>query len=289
MKSLHHKVAVVTGATSGIGARIAEVFAGEGAYVVLAGRREREGHERAAALGEQATFVRCDVSLEADVEALVGHAVDRYGRLDIMVNNAGGPGNMASVTDFDTEVFARTMAVHVAGVMLGIKHAARQMVVQRSGSIINVASLAGKIAGWSGLDYSTAKAAVLHLTRCTAVDLGEYQVRVNSVSPGFVPTGIFAKGAGADASVADAAAPSAAAMFKPLLDSNQPLPGTVATDDVAAAALWLAGDASRLVTGQDLAVDGGMTAGRPAAVSRAERTRMRDHLSEDVRATEVRP
>lgn len=279
MKSLHRKVAVVTGATSGIGARIAEVFAAEGAHVVLAGRREREGHERAAALGESATFVRCDVSVEADVEALVGHAVERYGRLDVMVNNAGGPGNMASVTDFDSAVFTRTLAVHVAGVMHGIKHAGRQMVAQRSGSIINVASLAGKIAGWSGLDYSTAKAAALHLTRCAAVDLGEHEVRVNSVSPGFVPTGIFAKGAGADASAAAATATSVAEAFKPLLDSSQPLPGTVRTDDIAAAVLWLAGDASRLVTGQDLAVDGGITAGRPAVAARAERTRMRDLLS----------
>ncbi|AEW98486.1 SDR family NAD(P)-dependent oxidoreductase [Streptantibioticus cattleyicolor] len=279
MKSLEGKVAVVTGATSGIGARIAELFVAEGARVVLAGRREREGEERAAALGSSASFVRCDVSVEADVEALVGHAVERHGRLDVMVNNAGGPGNMASVTDFDAEVFARTLSVHVTGVMLGIKHAGRQMVAQGSGSIVNVASLAGKIAGWSGLDYSTAKAAVLHLTRCAAIDLGEHGVRVNSVSPGFVPTGIFAKGAGVEASAADASADSAVAVFETLMKDSQPIFRTISTDDIAAAALWFASDASRLVTGQDVGVDGGVSAGRPASVSRADRERIRGLLS----------
>ncbi|MFD3589506.1 SDR family NAD(P)-dependent oxidoreductase [Streptomyces sp. NPDC058683] len=180
MKTLDKKVAIVTGATSGIGARIAEAFVHEGAHVVLAGRREAEGESKASSLGETATFVRTDVSVEEDVEALVAHTVERHGRLDIMVNNAGGPGNGASVTGFDGEVFQRTLAVHVHGTMYGTKYAARQMLAQRSGSIINMASLAGKVAGWSGLDYSTAKAAVLHLTRCSAVDLGEHGIRVNS-------------------------------------------------------------------------------------------------------------
>ena len=165
MGILDGKVAIVTGATSGIGAAIAEKFIAEGASVVLAGRREAEGEARAAALGERAVFVRADVTVEAEVSALVDHAVGRFGRLDIMVNNAGTPGNMTPVVDFDADVFARTMAVHVGGVLLGTKHAGRVMAAQRSGSIINMASRVGKAAGYSGLDYSTAKAAVIHFTR----------------------------------------------------------------------------------------------------------------------------
>ncbi|MFJ9031011.1 SDR family NAD(P)-dependent oxidoreductase [Streptomyces sp. NPDC102274] len=279
MKTLDQKVAIITGATSGIGARIADVFVRAGAHVVLAGRREAEGKAVAESLGGTAGFIRADVSAEEDVEALVTRTVERHGRLDIMVNNAGTPGNRASVSDFDGEVFRRTLAVHVHGAMYGTKHAARQMLTQRSGSIINMASLAGKAAGWSGMDYSTAKAAVLHLTRCAAMDLGEHGIRVNSVSPGFVPTGIFAKGAGVAPSAADGSVDALAVVFDSVMKRHQAIETPVSTDDVAEAVLWLAGDASRLVTGQDIGVDAGTSVGRPSAMSREEFDSLRGLLA----------
>ncbi|MCE7002250.1 SDR family oxidoreductase [Kibdelosporangium philippinense] len=137
----------------------------------------------------------------------------------------------------------------------------------------------GKAAGWSGLDYSTAKAAVIHLTRCAAVDLAQHAVRVNSVSPGFVPTGIFAKGGGLDPSMADTTAEKLAAGTTTLTAGVQPIEEIVTTDDVAAAVLWFASDASRLVTGQDIGVDGGVSAGRPLSALWTDRTRIRETLT----------
>jgi NAD(P)-dependent dehydrogenase (short-subunit alcohol dehydrogenase family) len=243
MGTLHGRVAVITGATSGIGAAIARLFVAEGARVVLGGRREEMGEALAAELGGPASFRRTDVTVESDVEALVAHAADRYGPPDVMVNNAGGPGHGAGVADIDLDAFQRVLSAHLGGVVLGTKYAARAMVPRRSGTIINLASTSGHLAGWCGADYSTAKAAILHFTRCAAVELGESGIRVNSISPGVVLTGVC---------------------------DYQPIRRTGTTENVAAAALWLAGDATGLVNGHDLALDGGVSAGRPASVSLAE-------------------
>ena len=191
MGALSGKVAIVTGATSGIGERIAEVFVEEGAEVVAAARREREG----AALAERISvlFVRADVAKEDDVKAVVAAAVARFGRVDCLVNNAGAPQPIVGVADTDMGVYDAVMAVNVRGVFLGMKHVAPIMVAQRSGSIVNVASVAGHRGGISGHVYSTSKGAVLALTLLVAMELGEHGVRVNSLSPGAIVTGIFAK------------------------------------------------------------------------------------------------
>jgi NAD(P)-dependent dehydrogenase (short-subunit alcohol dehydrogenase family) len=269
MGALEQKVAVITGATSGIGAAMATLFATEGADVVIAGRRREEGEELAETLG--AAFFATDVTVESEVEALVGYAVDRFGRLDVMVNNAGAAGGGGGVTDVDLDRFQQTFALHVGGVLLGMKYAARVMLDQEAGSIINIASINGRLAGWSGLDYSSAKAAVIHLTRCAAVELGERGVRVNSISPGPILTGIFGKGAGMDPAEADRTAAALEPAFLDALESHQPIRRAGISEYVAPAAVWLASDASSFVTGQDLAVDGGISAGRPASVAIAER------------------
>ena len=243
MGTLEGKVAVITGATSGIGAAIARLFVAEGARVVIGGRREEMGEALAAELGGPATFRRADVTVESDVEALVGHAADRYGRLDVMVNNAGGPGRGDGVADIDLAAFQEVLSAHLGGVVLGTKYAARTMVPRRSGTIINMASTSGHLAGWCGPDHSTAKAAILHFTRCAAVELGESGIHVNSISPGVILTGVC---------------------------DYQPIRRTGTTEDVAAAALWLAGDATGLVNGHDLALDDSVSAARPGSVSRAE-------------------
>ena len=162
----------------------------------------------------------------------------------------------------------------MGGVVAGIKHAAPVMTRQGSGSIISTASVGGLVAGWTGVDYSTAKAAVIHLTRCAAIELGQHGVRVNSVSPGPIPTGIFGKAAGMDPTMADRTAAQLAPAFEEVLSSYQSIRRAGTPDDVAQALLWLASDASSFVNGQDIAVDGGITAGRPISVSIDERRKL---------------
>jgi NAD(P)-dependent dehydrogenase (short-subunit alcohol dehydrogenase family) len=270
MGSLSGKVTVVTGSTSGIGAETVRLFAAEGARVAIAACRSDQGEALAAALGPDALFVRTDVRNEADVQALIAAAVDRYGRLDVLVNNAGSGGTPGGIASLDLERLDEAMAVHVHGVVAGMKHAAPVMIEQGAGSMINVASIGGHIAGWTFLDYSAAKAAVLQLTRCVAAELGSHNVRVNSISPGPILTGIFAKGAGINPTDADRSAADLEPAFHERLDLYQPIRRAGMPVDVARAALWLASDAASFVTGQDVVVDGGILAGRPPAASAAD-------------------
>jgi NAD(P)-dependent dehydrogenase (short-subunit alcohol dehydrogenase family) len=270
MGVLQGKVAVITGGTSGIGAGAAALFSSEGASVIIAGRREEQGEKLAAELGRDAAFVRADVSVESDIEALIAYAVERYGRLDCLVNNAGEGGTPGGIATLSIERLYKTLAVHLGGVAAGMKYAAPVMIGQGSGSIVNVASIGGHIAGWTGLDYSAAKAAVIHLTRCVAAELGQHGVRVNSISPGPILTGIFAKGAGIDHGDADRTAANLEPAFTSRLETYQPMRRAGVAGDVAPALLWLASDASSFVSGQDLAIDGGISAGRPPAASAAD-------------------
>lgn len=271
MLTLAGKVAVITGATSGIGARIAEVFVDEGANVVLAGRRQERGERLARALGEAASFIRTDVSVEGDVERMIAHAVDRFGRLDCLVNNAGRSSQYAPFTEVDLEQFDAVIAVHLRAVLAGVKHAARVMTAQGSGSIINVTSVNGARAGLGGHYYSAAKAASIHLARCAAAELGEKGIRVNSLSPGMTVTGAFLKHVGMAADEADDHPEYAEAAIRAVLPRYQPLHRVISTHDIARAALFLASDAARMITGQDLVVDGGISCGWPIAAVRADR------------------
>ena len=271
MRALEGKVAVITGSTSGIGARTAEVFVAEGAKVVIAGRRKERGERLAQKLGDAASFIRTDVSVEADVKAMIDHAVGRFGRLDCLVNNAGRGSQFASIADVDLEQFDAVIAVHLRAVLAGMKYASRVMAVQGTGSIINVASVNGIRAGLGGHYYSAAKAASIHLTRCAAVELGEKGIRVNSISPGMIATGAFAKYAGMQSDEADDHPEYAEAAIGSVAPRWQPLHLVGRTDDIAQAALFLASDASRFVTGHNLVVDGGISAGWPIAAVRPDR------------------
>jgi NAD(P)-dependent dehydrogenase (short-subunit alcohol dehydrogenase family) len=222
MSRLDGKVAIVTGSTSGIGARIAELFVQEGARVVLAGRRVEVGNALAARLGPFASFVRTDVAEADDVKALIEGTAQRHGRLDVLVNNAGYGIPVCSIADVDIAAYDRLMAVLVRGVMLGMKCAAPFMIAQRSGSIINVASVAAHRAGYSSQSYAAAKAAVKQFTLAVAAELGEHGIRVNSISPGAIVTGIFGKGAGVDPDVADQNTELVAERFKALPGPDAP-------------------------------------------------------------------
>ncbi|KAB2385981.1 SDR family oxidoreductase [Actinomadura montaniterrae] len=265
MGVLDGKVAVVTGGTSGIGAATAESLIRAGARVVLAGRRRHRGEAMAARLGAAADFVATDVSAESQVRELIAHTVERFGRLDCLVNNAGDGGSPASVQTLDLEGLRRMFDVHVLGAAAGIKCAAPIMIEQGAGSIINIGGISGRLAGWSTMEHSTVKAALLHFTRCAAAELGDYGVRVNTVSPGPVSAGAAAESPGVDADRADddsnvlrrALSPRGPATSRPFQRSGAPR-------DVASAILWLANDASSFVNGHDLVVDGGVGVGRPA-------------------------
>jgi NAD(P)-dependent dehydrogenase (short-subunit alcohol dehydrogenase family) len=271
---------LIFGGTSGIGARTAELLAESRSRVVIAGRRQHEGEELASRLGARAACVRCDVTVESDVAGAVSYAVARFGGLDALVNSAGGgvpePRGIASADPATTEA---TLRLHLVGVIAAMKHAAPVMVDQRSGSIVNVASLGGLRAGWSTLGYSAAKAALIHLTRCVAVELGEFGVRVNSVSPGPTLTGIFGKSAGLEPREADDRAGELGALFESLVRPWQPFPRMAAADDVARVVVWLAGNGSSFVNGQDLVVDGGISAGRPLSASDGQRERINAALA----------
>ena len=254
MGALSGKVAVVTGGSSGIGERIVEVFVEEGAKVIVAARRADEGEALATRLGVD--FVRADVSVEADVKAMIDHAVKRFGRLDCLVNNAGIPAPMIPIADVDVATIDQVLAINVRGVFLGIKHAAPVMTAQGAGSIINIASVAGHRGGLSGHIYSASKGAVIALTRSAAAELGEKGVRVNSISPGAIVTGIFGKVAGVDGAKADRVAGVAIEAFA----SIQPIRRAGMPEDIARAAVYFASDGSGFVNGQDIVIDGGQTA-----------------------------
>jgi NAD(P)-dependent dehydrogenase (short-subunit alcohol dehydrogenase family) len=259
MGRLDGKVAVITGATSGIGWRSAEIFVAEGAKVVIAGRRASEGEALAKKLGAACIFRQTDVTQEDQMRALIGAATDKFGRLDCIFNNAGGPAQTGGIENLDAGKFDEAMATLVRSVMLGMKHAAPIMKKQGSGSIINNGSIAGHTAGYSSsVVYGAAKAAVIHLTKCVAMELGESGVRVNSISPGAIATGILAKALGVEAGAADKKAETMAGIFK----TAQPIPRAGIPDDIAHAAVFLASDEASFINGTDLVIDGGVIGGR---------------------------
>jgi len=256
---LQGKVTIVTGGTSGIGRRTVEVFAQEGASVLIAARREKEGRAIADALGDRVDFLKTNVSREADVKAMIDYALSRFGRLDCLFNNAGCPAPVGGIESIPLEGYEAAMAVLLGGVLLGMKHAAPVMKAQGSGSIINNGSVAGLRAGYSSsLIYATAKAAVIHLTKCVAMELGESNVRVNCICPGGIATGIFGKALGLPTEKAEETAET----MKQALGQWQPIRRSGIVDDIAMAAVFLASDESTFVNGHDLVVDGGLIGGR---------------------------
>lgn len=257
MGLLAGKVAIVTGGTSGIGKRIVEMFVEEGAKVIAAARREEEGRQLARDVGENVCFIQTDVAEEAQVYAMVQFTLEQFGRVDCLVNNAAVSLSMTKLVDVDLEHFDKMVAINYKGTLLGMKAVAPHMIAQKSGSIINISSVASLRTGFSSHGYTSSKAAVSHLTRSVASDLGPMNVRVNSISPGGIATGIFGKNAGVEGSKADKLLESVKEFFATL----QPIPRSGSTDDIGHAAVFLASDRSTFITGNDIVIDGGVSLG----------------------------
>ena len=249
---LDGKVAVVTGGGSGIGRASALTFLREGATVVIGDLNEASlGETAALARGEgvenRLATLRADVSAEPDVSALIGLAVDRFGGLDCLFNNAGVGGAFGPIGETTVEEWDFTFAVLVRGVFLGMKHASTRMKAQgRGGSIINTASVAGIGGGAGPHAYSPAKAAVANLSRAVSAEMAAHRVRVNAIAPGLIKTPL-ATGHREDA-------------WERLVRQKQPWPDLGLPQHIADTALFLAGDESRFITGQVIVVDGGLTA-----------------------------
>jgi NAD(P)-dependent dehydrogenase (short-subunit alcohol dehydrogenase family) len=243
--SLSGKVAVVTGGAGGIGRATAQALIAEGARVVIGDIDAEAGEKTAAELG--AVFQKVDVSSLEEVYALVDVAVSQLGGLDIMFNNAGIGTALKNFLSDDLEDFNRVMGVNLFGVIAGSQAAARHMKDNGGGVIINNASIAAINAGAGMISYRSAKAAVAHATKCIAVELAPFNIRVNCLTPAHIRTGITTYD------------------MAPVMKYMQPLERECLPEDVANAVVWLSSDRAAQITGIVLPIDGGTTAGPPPA------------------------
>jgi NAD(P)-dependent dehydrogenase (short-subunit alcohol dehydrogenase family) len=254
------KVAIVTGGAAGIGKGIVERFLAEGAKVVIADVQDELGAAVAADAGSDAYFHHTDVGDQAEVGELVATAIAKFGGLHVMVNNAGRSSPLRKgLFDEDFAEFDSVMRINVLGVMAGTRDAARHMAEHGGGSIINVSSIGGILAGGGVSTYRASKAAVIQFTKSAAIGLADYDIRVNCIAPGNIPTQILAKSAtGEDRERLEAFE----ARIRQQMRDDRPLKREGTPDDVAEAVLYYAGDRSRYVTGTVLPVDGGTVAGK---------------------------
>ncbi|WP_067109753.1 SDR family NAD(P)-dependent oxidoreductase [Sphingopyxis granuli] len=252
------KVAVVTGAASGIGKAAVLKLASEGAHVFAADIDEAGGQALAAASNGRIDFIRCDVTQPADIEALMNAAAAKGGGIDIVFNNAGAGGDRAPIDEITPEGWDRTMDLLLKSVAMGIRYASPHMKGRKGASIVNTASVAALGAGYSPTAYAVAKAGVLHLTKVAATDLAQYGIRVNAICPGFINTNIFTE----SLEVPEASKDAAKAIIADMSAHAQPVARGGQPEDIANAVAYLASEDAGFMTGTHMLVDGGLTIGQ---------------------------
>ena len=255
---LKGKVALITGGTSGIGAATAELFIKEGATVVITGRSVEKGQALATALGERASYFEADITQEDAIRESIEQTAGSYGRLDVLFNNAGGPVG-APLDQLSQEHIDYGVKLLLSSAILGTKYAVEPMKASGGGCIINNSSIAGLRYRQGDLLYSALKAALTHYTRMAGIELGEHNIRVNSISPGAIATPIFWGGSARANTLSDEENERKMNKLQQSLARSVPLQKTGVADDIAEAALYLASNAGRFVTCHDLVVDGGRT------------------------------
>ncbi|MEO1659927.1 MAG: SDR family oxidoreductase [Pseudomonadota bacterium] len=260
MADLTGKVAVITGAASGIGASGVEVFVEAGAQVIAADLQDEKGAALVARFGaDKVAFQHCDVTDPKALEALMQSTVDTFGGLDILWNNAGSGGTSSSVEELDLEGYSFTMDLLLKSVFAGTHFAVPHMKARGGGSVINTSSISAICAGYAPITYSVAKKAVAHFSKMAAAELSKYQIRVNAILPGFIATSIFGASLGLPREQAD----QMAEMLAQAGGAMQPVGRTGNGEDIAQMAAYLSSDAAGFVTGGEFVVDGGITVGPP--------------------------
>lgn len=260
MTDLTGKVAVITGAASGIGASGVEVFVEAGAQVVAADLQDDKGAALVARFGaDKVAYQHCDVTDMKALEALMQSAVDTFGGLDILWNNAGSGGTSSSVEELDLEGYSFTMDLLLKSVFAGTHFAVPHIKARGGGSVINTSSISAVCAGYAPITYSVAKKAVAHFSKLAAAELAKYQIRVNAILPGFIATSIFGASLGLPREQAD----QMAEMVSQAGGSMQPIGRVGKGADIAQMAAFLSSADAGFVTGGEFLVDGGMTVGPP--------------------------
>lgn len=275
MADLSGKVAVITGAASGIGLAGVEVFVDAGAQVVAGDLQDDKGKALVTRFGEdKVAYQHCDVTDPAALEALMQSAVDHFGGLDILWNNAGSGGTSSTVEELDLEGYDFTMDLLLKSVFAGTHYAVPHMIKRGGGSVINTSSISAVCAGYAPITYSVAKKAVAHFSKLAAAELSKHKIRVNAILPGFIATSIFGASLGLPREQAD----QMAAMVAQAGGAMQPIGRAGNGSDIAEMAAFLASDAAGFVTGGEFLVDGGMTVGPPHSWNEAEAGPLLDAL-----------
>ncbi|XP_021608484.1 secoisolariciresinol dehydrogenase isoform X4 [Manihot esculenta] len=254
-RKLEGKVALITGAASGIGKATATKFISNGAKVVIADIQQQLGQDTAKELGSNAAFIACDVTKESDISNAVDFSISKFNQLDIMYNNAGvACKSSPSITDLDLAQFDRVMSINVRGVIAGIKHASRVMIPRRTGSILCTASVTGIMAGLSPHTYAVSKVTVIGIVRTVASELCKYGIRVNCISPFVIPTPFVMEDMSRFYPGVDAQ------QLVKILHNSGSLEGEICEPiDIANAALYLASEDAKYINGHNLVIDGGFT------------------------------